>query len=286
MEYINPEYFEHTPFFNDAFPFHCFEIENANTLPHWHNHMEIIYAQKGSSDVYVNGVLYSCSQKDFVIIPPTNLHSIQSKNSKYIAIVIGDTLLSCLENDYHLNSLLSPFLSGNMFSPIHVTVENSNYSNLQTILKSFIYEENTKNLCHEAIIKIELCRFFVILLRNFSNVFQLGETYQISSTQMIKTTLNYISTHYHKKISLLDMSKLNNISIQHFCRLFKSYTGKTFMEYLTFYRLDQAYKLLTATSLPITRIPELTGFCNSNYFSRIYKIHFGHTPSYSRKLHS
>lgn len=35
------------------------------------------------------------------------------------------------------------------------------------------------------------------------------------------------------------------------CRLFKSYTGKTFSEYLTFYRLDQAYKLLIAATLLI-----------------------------------
>ena len=74
-----------------------------------------------------------------------------------------------------------------------------------------------------------------------------------------------------------------NMSEQHFSRLFKTYTGKTFIDYLTQFRLEQARKLLLKSDLPITQIPELTGFCNPNYFSRIFKHYYEQTPSEARK---
>lgn len=79
------------------------------------------------------------------------------------------------------------------------------------------------------------------------------------------------------------MSNYANMSNQHFCRLFKAYTGKTFIEFLSLYRLEQSNLLLITTDVPITQIPERTGFCNANYFARVYKNRYGHPPSYTRK---
>ncbi len=56
-------------------------------------------------------------------------------------------------------------------------------------------------------------------------------------------------------------------------------TGLTFVKFLNLYRINAAEELLSKTSLSITEISEKTGFCNINYFCRIFKQFKGYAPS-------
>lgn len=284
MNLISIENHENTEFEDINFQFNCFYITSTNTLPHWHNHTEIIYISHGNCSVYINGTLFSCNEGDLVLTPSGSLHSILPEiGSKYYAIVVGDTLFTSMMTDHHCKMTLKPFLLNNKLPPLHISNKHSSYLEIVAMIKSIIEEDTNKNKCYEMIIKAELCRLFTQIIRNFPNqiysrIEQLG-----INTQTIKKIIAYISTHYSEKITITDMSKYANMSNQHFCRLFKAYTGKTFIEFLTIYRLEQSNVLLINTDLPITQIPDLTGFCNANYYARIYKNRYGHAPSYTRK---
>lgn len=276
--------YEHTLLENDTFPFNCFYIPSFHTLPHWHNHTEIIYIASGTSEVYINGSLYLCEQGTLVVTPHGSLHSILPiGSSNYYAILIGDTLLKTLSEDHHLSKVLNPILLNNNLTPFHIPSDHSLHNTLLTSIQLIIQEAQNKQDYSESVIKLELCRFITQLVRHFSETLVFQTIYQSTSTQNLKKAMEYLSGHYHEKITIADMGHLMNMSEQHFCRLFKSFTGKTFIEYLTLYRLEQANKLLLNTTLPITQIPELTGFCNTNYFSRVYKCRYGQPPSQTRK---
>ncbi|MCO6479765.1 MAG: response regulator [Phaeodactylibacter sp.] len=63
----------------------------------------------------------------------------------------------------------------------------------------------------------------------------------------------------------------------------KALTGRSTTEYIRTVRLQQAWKLLLQTALPISDIAYRTGFGNPNYFSTSFKKEFGLSPSRFRK---
>jgi AraC family transcriptional regulator, transcriptional activator of pobA len=120
------------------------------------------------------------------------------------------------------------------------------------------------------------------MILSFYNLKKNKNTVYSRIYRLIKSSLDYLNLHYSERITVRHMSEYCHLSIQHFSRLFKSYTGKTFIEYLTLFRLEQARKILSGTDIPIIQIPDLVGFCNGNYFSRLYKKYYGHPPSMGR----
>lgn len=288
MFFLNPDNYEHTLLETVDFPFNCFEIFGSTTLPHWHNHTELIYINGGYCDVYVNGSLYSCASGDILLVPQSSLHSIVPKDDcHHFAIVIGKTLLEALGQDKHLSRIIEPILNNPSLNPIEIKSQHNSYDQLQSSINCMIFEFMHKLNNYESQIKLELSRLFLLLKRYDFIVSPNGYDKHIAPrTQTMKDTMTYLFSHYQNKITIPMMSHFMNLSDQHFSRLFKSYTGKTFTEYLTLLRLEQAHQLLVSTDLPITLIPELTGFCNPNYFSRVFKQYYGETPSSRRKTYT
>ncbi|MFA9465660.1 MAG: helix-turn-helix domain-containing protein [Velocimicrobium sp.] len=284
INFNQPDTYEHIDFPNIYFPFGCYPIHNLTTLPHWHPHTEIIYTQKGSVDIYINGTSYSCYEGDIQLIPANSLHSILPKNhAVYIAIVIGDKLLSEVANDLHFKQI-SCFLSEKShLITYQLSTTNSFYKIIYPCIQTLLAEDCSNHPMKELMIKLEICRFFALLNRYIPDIIANSEKSYPSHTQNLKMAIEFLTNHYAEKITIKTMSQLMNMSEQHFSRLFKTYTGKTFVDYLTQFRLEQAKRLLIQSDLPITQIPELTGFCNPNYFSRIFKRHFGLSPSQTRK---
>ena len=76
---------------------------------------------------------------------------------------------------------------------------------------------------------------------------------------MLEKTFDLIDISYFEDVSLKKAALVSNLSIQHFCRLFKKTTGMTFNDYLSFYRVNRAEKLLHSQK-KITEIALECGF--------------------------
>ena len=73
------------------------------------------------------------------------------------------------------------------------------------------------------------------------------------------------------------------MSSAYFSTVFKRDTGKTFIEYLTDYRMEEASKLLLNDNLKTYVIAERVGYSDPNYFTYVFKRKYGLTPSKYRK---
>lgn len=168
MDLISIENYEHTRLESENFQFHCFHCKDADTPPHWHNHTEIIFIQRGSCSVYINGTAYLCGEGDLLVVPHGCLHSILcNRESTYVAIVIGDTLFSSMVADAHIYRSLRPFFSENPYEPIQVSAQLRSYKKFFSVIVSIIDEERNQKNNYEMMIKVELCRFFSDLMREF-----------------------------------------------------------------------------------------------------------------------
>lgn len=106
------------------------------------------------------------------------------------------------------------------------------------------------------------------------------------SESVISKAKNYINQNFSKELSLDEVSQTVNISPYYFSKLFKEEAGENFIEYLTRVRIGHAKELLKNPSLSIKEICIMSGYCDPNYFSRIFKKQEDVTPSEYREKHA
>ncbi len=91
--------------------------------------------------------------------------------------------------------------------------------------------------------------------------------------------------HYHKNISLEDVSKAFYITPRHVTRIFSDYSGTSFRKTLNIYRLNYAKNYLCYTDKPVEEIAELVGISAPQTLYRLFKENEGMTISEYRKYH-
>ena len=94
----------------------------------------------------------------------------------------------------------------------------------------------------------------------------------------------YIRNHYHEDISLQDVAGYLSYSDAYFCRIFKQCFDRSFLAYLTEYRVEKAKELLEDFSVNIKDISYKVGYRDSNYFAKVFKRIVGSTPTEYRLL--
>lgn len=95
--------------------------------------------------------------------------------------------------------------------------------------------------------------------------------------------IRYVRKHRCEDITIDTLCRKFSCSQSYISRLFKKHTGEGFREYLTKLRLNDAKMLLMHSTLSITEIAFSVGFCDSNYFSGVFKKNIGIPPRAYRK---
>lgn len=92
-----------------------------------------------------------------------------------------------------------------------------------------------------------------------------------------------MEANVREPMSQVDIAAYTGISRRQLQRLFHRYLLCTPSRYYAQIRLARARELLHQTSMSLVEISALTGFISSSHFSKSYKEHFGHSPSFERK---
>lgn len=92
-----------------------------------------------------------------------------------------------------------------------------------------------------------------------------------------------VKQNYMENISLRELSKKLYVNSSYLGQIFKKKYGMSFKDYLTNYRINEASIMLVQTDEKITKIAELVGYKDSDYFVRKFIEIKGCTPSKYRK---
>lgn len=92
-----------------------------------------------------------------------------------------------------------------------------------------------------------------------------------------------ISERFSQDLTLEDISRELYISPQYLSRLYKNETGENFIEKLTSVRIENAKKLMKESKYSVKEICYMSGYCDPNYFSKLFKKHEGISPSTYQK---
>lgn len=85
--------------------------------------------------------------------------------------------------------------------------------------------------------------------------------------------------------SVEEMARSSGYSLDHFCRIFRSYVRKTPQEFITTVRLIRAKELLIESDLSVKEIAERTGYGSAGFFSRQFRAKTLLTPKAFREKH-
>ena len=94
--------------------------------------------------------------------------------------------------------------------------------------------------------------------------------YNKKEQERLKRLYRFIDENYQRKIEIDEVANLSNLSNAAFCRYFKKRTLLTFTEFLNFYRVSQAKRLLLLDK-NVTETCFDCGFESLSYFNRTFK---------------
>ena len=93
---------------------------------------------------------------------------------------------------------------------------------------------------------------------------------------------NYIEATIHANSPLGRLADVAKLSPTHFLRLYRDVFGRTPHQHVVETRLEAARELLATTTLGVSDVCRTLGFENRCAFARVFRQHFGTTPSAMR----
>ncbi len=98
----------------------------------------------------------------------------------------------------------------------------------------------------------------------------------------ITRMINYIHENITEKISLDLLAQLIKKSPQYLSAEFKNEVGINVTEYIQLQKIENSKDFLEFTNMSIHEIANLFNFCNTGYYTNVFKKHIGMTPSIYR----
>jgi len=232
---------------------------------HWHERIEIMLVKEGELE-YICGTNKGLMKKGMaLIIPPRIVHYAKAlTNCKY------DTLMFDVRFFYNETDICKNILP--------LLFDNNSFQNHICTLPEVLHAIDT--LCNKTesdSLKAvsEVYGLLHLFIKN-----NILSSKGISKPNSVFEITKYMEENFAENITPAQLAEIFGYTAEHLCRKFKKAVGLPPMSYLKIYRLERAYALLKESDSPVSDIAAKCGFYDANYFTRSFKTHFGHPPTY------
>jgi len=251
---------------------------------HLHQDYEIYYLAKGERIYLINGEEYLVKNQHLVFIDKNVIHkTVKKSNQVYERMVINFRECFLGLGEEHIVKQL--FENG----PYIISIPQNKRDLINTIIMR-LFEEYQKNLKERDLYLKSLLSQLLIESNRLLEGARPKESMKVSSQQdktgknEIEKIISFINSHYTNDISLGVLSHHFHVNEQYISRLFKKYTGCSFIEYLNAIRINEAKRYLIHTILKVNQIAGKVGYSNHVHFWRVFKRNTGMSPNQFRIL--
>lgn len=242
---------------------------------HWHVEYEMIIVKKGRLKLILDGKSFYVNEGESAFISGGVVHGGIPEECEYYCIVFD---LASLFKDVALCSKsVAIFLTNaDCFTGVYVAERKQS-----AIMREILYSMQNRDNGYD----LNVIGLLWKLLGAFVSepVISEGEQINKSQRQKLKDVLSYIRKNIDKNITLEELAQVSGMSPRYFCRVFKSMTGRTPIEYVNYYRIETASQMLITTGESVTDIALNCGFNDMSYFSKMFKKLKGISPSKFRQ---
>ncbi|GGJ60729.1 response regulator transcription factor [Virgibacillus salexigens] len=122
-----------------------------------------------------------------------------------------------------------------------------------------------------------------ILQARFSQLQQDFQKQAQKNSNYVEQSIYYIEEHLGQSLSLQEVAGYISIHPNYLSELIRKKTGKSYVELVTTLRVQKAVDFLLYTSLTVKEIAKNIGYNDRKYFTKIFKKHYGVTPTQYRR---
>jgi len=265
---------------NTDTPLRCFKVELGQPNPHWHEHYEIIFVEKGEICLFIENAANPLilGEDEMILLDPNVFHSPMGVDGKPNRISVFSFMESA-----------NPQIS-RAAANIHQISQNRATGYIMSMpetvrdafreMTDFIVSEYSLN----ADSNVSAVGNYISLILSFFEKY--GITIAKSSHGMIFSEQNHrirlvcshIESHPEDNFKAEELAKIANYSLSHFFRLFKEVLGCSVHEYITRVKIREAQQLMRSEKMNVTEVSYRLGFSHPNNFSRTYKRITGKNP--------
>ena len=247
----------------------------ASTTLHRHVDWEFTTLTKGNAVNHINNAAYPANYGSFLLLGPQHIH-IQTTEE---AITRLDLCISaeCFER---YCEELKPGLYGELCSITEPIVITPSLAVYQDLIQRLLMVENLRTLNNES--GKHIAHSIIAFL--------IGIYIEDVEVKSNSTTPEWFYEFIRKLGDPAVFSKrieeiISETGYSHsqFLILFKKYSGKTLIDYLTNIRMLHAEKMLVYTKAPVIEIANNVGYGNPSFFSQKFKKYFKVSPMEYRK---
>lgn len=248
------------------------EVCRELTIPvHWHEYMEVLFIQGGHMTAVVQADTYELHTGDLLVINSGDLHMTRTykEPTPYTVLQISAKRLrqyfpdlELLHFDTHISS-----------EEVHKTP--GLYESIQSMLR--LYQEGEDG--YQLLFTARVYEFLYALYKNHS-CWLVSKTDNVAGRDMSRITdiVEWTQENFRQPLTLDDAAGHLGISKEYFCRIFKKYTGQTYLDFLCATRTMNLYEELKTSDLSLTLLMEQNGLTNYKTFIRTFKELYGTTP--------
>lgn len=237
-------------------------VESAVYRPGGITSFQLLYTLSGSGEINLYGEKVEAHEGSLTIIPPNVTHYYKMKGDSWSTLWITFDGYAA-----------RPFFDVEAIV-VDVPGELNFTGKFEKILR--LRRDEEWNLQSSALLYSLLLECKELIPERSTSAYKLRN--------QLKESFSFIHSHYMEVIELSALATLCSVSREHFCRIFKQYTGMRPVEYITKIRLQKARELLEANhEITIAEIAKRTGFQSNSYFSSVFRKNFGCSAEEYRK---
>ena len=246
--------------------------------------MEIVEITSGNVTVQIGTEFIDATAGDFLYIPPTMVFRADAvSDSATIRGMIFD--MSIIEENLE-NFDSEVFYMFYVQSRKKISVfgkDHPVYHTLARFMQESYDEYAEKDICYKLPIRANIYHMMTALLRYYCGSKDELDRMIYHNVLRLRPVIAYIDEHFKEKIYIEELSDMINVSPDYFTKMFKESIGKTPIDYINGMRINYAMELLCSTDIPMSDIADSIGFCNPNYFHKIFKQYMVTSPLAYRK---
>lgn len=257
------------------------EEHSSYNMPfHWHKEWEIIRILKGDFPLYIEGEEYLAKEGDILLLREGVLHGGTPENCIYECFNFD--LHGLFTNVLSVRNFLRPFYRNKLLPTVSYPDRQPDiYPIVQELLSAFEHHAS-EGFCALTTMG-NISRLFATILEKHYYTEADSATENTRKITQLKPVLEYIESHFSGPLSLAELSAVIGMNPKYFCRFFTSITQQTPMNYVNYYRIQQASNMLSNTDLSVTEIGLECGFNDTCHFVKTFKKYKGVTPKQYQK---
>ncbi len=272
---------------DNKFPFEMYVRSGSDKLINVRIHersMEIIQVMSGTVSLLVGTESFDANVGDIIYIPPSVVFRAGAKDGE--ASLRGMLFDSSIIEDNMENfdsEIFYMFYLQSRSKIAHFKYDSPVYPALEKCMSDSHDEYVSKDVCYKLPIRANIYLMMTALLRYYCGAKDEDENIVYHNVLRLRPVMEYLSEHFCEKIYIEKLADMIGVSPDYFTKMFKDSIGKTPIEYINGMRINRAMNLLSSTELSMTEIADAIGFCNHNYFHKIFKQYMNTSPLVFRK---